>query len=100
MDADVAEMTAPADRYVVLGDLVRLRAVGIEVVLAVEDRPRRDLAVERESDHHPEVDRALVEHRQRAGKREARGAGVDVRRIAERQLAAAEHLRPRLELDV
>ena len=34
------------------------------------------------------------------GRPEADRAGVDVRRVAERQLAAAEHLRPRLQLDV
>ena len=42
---------------VVLGDLVALRQVGIEVVLAVEDRARRELAAERQPDHQPEVDR-------------------------------------------
>ena len=36
---------SPADRDVVLADLVGLRVVGIEVVLAVEDRARRHLAV-------------------------------------------------------
>ena len=46
-DLDVAvgrrhgETPARAERLVVLGDLVRLRVVGIEVVLAVEDGPRR-----------------------------------------------------------
>ena len=53
MDADVAEPAAGAERDVVLADLVRLRIVGIEVVLAVEDRPRRDLAAEREADLEP-----------------------------------------------
>ena len=33
-----------------LADLVRLRIVGIEVVLAVKDRPRGDLAAERQAD--------------------------------------------------
>ena len=45
----VPHVAAQAQRDVVLGDLVRLRVVGIEVVLAVEDRPRRDLAVERQA---------------------------------------------------
>ena len=43
--------------------------------------------------------RALSD-RQRARQPEADRAGVGVRRVAERQLAAAEHLRPRLQLDV
>ena len=52
VDADVAEPAAAAKRHVVLGDLVALRQIGIEVVLAVEQRARRDLAAEREPDHH------------------------------------------------
>ena len=48
---------AGGKRDVVLADLVALRQVGIEVVLAVEDRPRRDLAAERQRDHQPEVHR-------------------------------------------
>ena len=49
VDAHVAQPPAAAQRDVVLGDLVALRQVGIEVVLAVEDRPRRELAAEREA---------------------------------------------------
>ncbi len=59
VDAHVAEAAAAAQRLVVLGDLVALGQVGIEVVLAVEDRARRELAAERQADHQPEVDRAL-----------------------------------------
>ena len=44
VDAHVAELAAAAQRLVVLGDLVALGQVGIEVVLAVEDRARRELA--------------------------------------------------------
>jgi hypothetical protein len=44
MDAHVAQPPAPAQGLVVLGDLVVLGVVGIEVVLAVEDRPRGQLA--------------------------------------------------------
>src|SRR5207248_10334581 len=42
------EAARPAERRFVLADLVGLRQVGIEVVLAREDRAFRDLAVERE----------------------------------------------------
>ena len=41
--------TAAAERFVVLADLVRLGRVGIEVVLAVERRVRRDLRAQREA---------------------------------------------------
>ena len=74
--------------------------VGIEVVLAVEDRARRDLAAERHAHHDPEVHGLGVGHRQRAGQAEADRAGARVGLLAEAQLAAAEHLRARLELDV
>src|SRR5919112_786756 len=100
VDADVAEPAGAADRDVVLADLVGLRAVGIEVVLTVEDRPRRDLAFERESDLQRIADRLLVWYRQHPRVREADWASVDVRLVAEGQLAAAEHLRLRRQLDV
>ena len=80
VDPHAGQLAAAAQRLVVLGDLVALRQVGVEVVLAVEDRARRDLAAEREADHQAEVDRARVDHRQRAGQPEADRAGVGVRR--------------------
>ena len=81
-------------RDVVLADLVGLRAVGIEVVLAVEDRARRHLALQRRGDLQRVADRLLVGHRQHPGVGEADRAGVDVGLVAEGELAAAEHLRP------
>ena len=83
MDAHVAQPPAPAQGLVVLGDLVALGVVGIEVVLAVEDRPRRQLAAQRQPDQQAVVDRLGVGHRQRAGQAEADRAGARVRRLAE-----------------
>ena len=100
VDADVAEPAVAGKRDVVLADLVGLRVVGIEVVLAVEDRARRDLALQRRGDLQRVEDRLLVGHRQHARVGEADRAGVDVRLVAEGELAAAEHLRPRRQLDV
>ena len=60
-----------ARRHIVLRDLIALREIGIEVVLAGEHRPRRDLASEREPELHRPLDRCPVHHRQRPGK--ARG---------------------------
>ena len=94
------EPPARAERLVVLADLVRLRQVGIEVVLAVEDRPLGDLAVEREPELDRLLDRAPVRHGQRAGEGEADRADVRVRRVAVGVAAAAEHLRLRLQLHV
>ena len=100
VDADLPERPAAAQRLVVLGDLVALGQVGIEVVLAVEDRARRELGAEREPDHQPEVHGARVGDRQAAGQPQADRAGARVGRLAEGQLAAAEHLRRGRELDV
>ena len=102
VDAHVAEVARGPQRNVVLADLVALRQVRIEVVLAVEDRARRDLAVERHRDHQREVHRLGVRHRQRARMAEADRAGVRVRLVAEGERAAAEHLglRPQLDVDL
>ena len=100
VDAHVAQMPAQAERDVVLGDLVALGEVRIEVVLAVEDRARRDLAAQREAHHDPVGHGLGVGHRQRPGQAEADRAGARVRLLAEAQLAPAEHLRAGLELDV
>src|SRR5205814_5169436 len=94
------EASAAAERLLVLADLIALRQVGIEVVLAREDGVLRDLALEREPELDRVLDRLRVRHGQRARKREADGARarVLVRAVLER--AATEHLRPRLQVDV
>src|ERR1700760_2516014 len=66
----------------------------------MEDRARRDLRAQREADPDREVDRAGVDDRERARQAEADRADVHVGRIAEREVTAAEHLGPGLELDV
>ena len=100
VDPDVAEPPSGRQREVELADLVGLRVVGIEVVLAVKDRARGDLAAERQRDLDREADRLLVGRGQGAGVGETDRAGVDVRVVAERELAAAEHLRAGRELHV
>ena len=91
---------AEAEGLVVLRDLVVLRGVRIEVVLAVELAVVADLAAEHESGEDGQLDRLAVHQRQRAGIPEADRADVRVGRVGERRLAAAEHLRGRLELYV
>jgi hypothetical protein len=100
VDADVAEPTVDGEGLVVLADLVALRQVGIEVVLAVEDGSGRHLALERRRDHQPVADRLFVDRRQGPRMTEADRAGVDVGLIAEGARTAAEHLGPGGELDV
>ena len=99
VDVDV-QVAADADRQVVLADLEVLRHVGIEVVLPVEQRVRRDRAVERQPDLDDRRDRLGVRHRQRARMPQADRTDVGVGLVAERVAAAAEHLRARGELDV
>ena len=55
--------TIGAERLVVLGDLVVLRHVRIEVVLAGEPAPLGDLTVERQADPDRRLDRGSVGHR-------------------------------------
>ncbi len=94
------DAAADAEGTAVLGDLVVLRHVGIEVVLAVEGRMAVNLATEHHSTHDGEFHRLLVHHGKRPRIAEAHRAHVRVGLAASLQEAAAEHLRPRLQLDV
>ena len=81
-------------------DLIALWEVGVEVVLPREHGPRRDLATERQPELHDPLDRDAVRHGERPGEAEADGARLGVLPRAEAGGTAAEHLRPRLQLDV
>ena len=94
------ERPVDAERLVVLGDLVALRQVGIEVVLAMEGGPLDDFAAERVAEQDRHLDRAPVRDGERARVREADGARARVLGREVLELAAAEHLRPRLQVDV
>src|SRR6266508_3350878 len=94
------QVPADAQRLVVLADLVVLRHVRIEVVLAVELRPLGDAAVQREPDPGRVLDRGAVDHRQRARLTQADRAHLGVGFGAEGRRARAEHLRPGTELDM
>src|SRR5262249_13210208 len=83
-----------------LRDLITLREIRVEVVLPGEDGVGRDLAAECEAELHRPLDRSAVDHGQRSGETEADGARVRVLPRTEARLAAAEHLRLRLELHV
>jgi hypothetical protein len=107
-DADVEISTLPrnderpthAERLVVLRDLVALGEVGIEVALAVKDRAVGYLAAQRTSQVDRPLDRRPVRDGQRAGVAETDRARGGVRLRTEPVRATAEHLRPRLQLDV
>ena len=94
------EISLDAQRLVVLRDLEVLRHVGVEVVLTGEPAPRRDRAVQGETDPDRRLDRHRVRDRQRARQPETGRADVRVRRRAKRRRASAEHLRTGAEFDV
>jgi hypothetical protein len=80
-------------RRFVLADLVALGQVGIEVVLAREDRHRRDRRADGEAEANRALDGTAVGHGQGAGQRQVDGRGLRVRRRAEGGRGAAEDLR-------
>jgi hypothetical protein len=92
-DADLADAAVGGDRLVELRDLVPLRQIGIEVVLAREDGALVHQAAGGERDPHRQLDRLAIEHRQRARVAETDRADVRVRRRAERRRTSAEDLR-------
>src|SRR4051794_24041894 len=94
------QRAADAERLLVLRDLVALRVVGIEVVLPREHGLARDLAAEREPELDRPFHRLAIRDGQRAGMCEADGARARVRLGEVLELAPAEHLRPRLQMNV
>ena len=97
LDIDEAML---GQRLVVLRDLVALGQVGIEVVLARENRARIHPAVQRQRGLDGQFHGLPAQHRQRAGQSQAYRADVGVGRRAETGGAAAEDLGARGELDV
>ena len=91
--AHVEQHLALADDGVLeLGDLVALRQVGIEIVLAVEDRALVDLRLEAEAGAHGLAHAFLVDHRQHAGHRRVDEADIGIGRAAELGRGAREQL--------
>src|SRR6202048_700606 len=87
------ELAAAGDRQVVLADLVALRKIRIEVVLAVELGVPGHLAVERQGGLYDLFDGPGVDYRKHSGHAKADLADVGVRRRPQVVGgAAAEHL--------
>jgi hypothetical protein len=95
---DEAEAAALHYRNLVLADLVALRQVRIEVILAREHAARRDRGADRESKTDRALDRAAVQYRQGAGQRNVDDARLRVGRGAERGRGARKNLAHRREL--
>ena len=80
------------DGVLELADLIALRQVGIEVVLAVEPRPRIDLGVQAQARLHRLLDAVSVDHRQHARKGRVHQAHLLVRSGAKAGGRAGEKL--------
>ncbi len=96
------EPAAPADRLIVLGDLVALGQIGIEVVLAVEKAFRLNFsAMHRRRQQHGLFDHGPIEDGQRAWLAGAHRADIGVgQRPPAIGRAGAEDLALGVELDV
>src|SRR5262245_23586507 len=88
------------DRRLVLADLIALRQIGIEIVLAVEHRPQIDLGLEAEAGADRLAHAFLVDHRQHARHRGIDQRNVRIRRAAEFGRGAGEQLGMRGDLGV
>ena len=78
--------------FVVLGDLVILRHVGVEIILAIELGEAGDGAIEQQAGEYREAQGFVVGDGQDTGQAEADGADVGVGGRAEFIGAAAPHL--------
>ena len=94
------QLPPPAEREVVLADLVVFDQVGIEVALAVELAEMRNFAAGQQPGHDRLPDRLVIRHRQRAGIPHADRTDQGVRLRAEPVRAGAEHLARRSHLNV
>ena len=88
------------DRLLVLADLIALRQIGIEVVLAREHRAARDRRADREAELHRHAHRVAIQHRQHARIAEVDEIRLRVRRSAVGSRRAREDLAARRELRV
>ena len=104
VDVDL-DFTRADDRLLVLRDLIALRQVGIEVVLAVEHRDEIDLRFQPQAGAHGLRDASLVDHRQHAGHGRidegdmAIGLAAEFGRGAGKQLRLGGDLRVHLQAD-
>ena len=104
VDVDL-DLALADDRAACTGDLIALRQIGIEVVLAVEDALQVDLRLEAEAGAHRLRDAFRVDHRQHAGHRRvdqrdvAVGLGAECRRSAGEQLGVRGDLGMHLQAD-
>ena len=88
------------DRLVVLGDLVVLRQIGVEILLAIKLAVLGDVEVERHRRLHCILEHPLIEHRQRARQPTHHGVNVGVGVVAEGRGGTGEDLAVGAQLHV
>ena len=94
-------MTIVTERQIELADLIALRQVGIEVLLAVPLGETGDLTVQPERRLHREIKTVRVQHRQRPRKPETNGTRLHIGMVRiEGGRTAAKNLRLSLKLNV
>ncbi len=93
-------LTLADDGLVHLAGLIALGQIGVEVVLAFEQRGLGNLGVDGEAELHRHGDRALVEHRQHARQAEIDGTRLRVGLGAESGGGPGEDFRLGRELNV
>jgi hypothetical protein len=104
IDIDVDRALAH-DRLLVLRNLVALGKVGVEVILAVEDRTAVDLRLEAQTGTHRLLDAEFVDHRQHAGHRRVDqrhmiiGLAAELCRSTGEELGLGQHLGMDLHAD-
>ena len=90
----------PTTGLLVLADLIALRQIGIEIILAREYRARRDLRIDGEPELDRHAQRLAVEHGQHPRIGQIDQIRLRVGRSAVRRGRAREYLRARRELRV
>ncbi len=93
-----ADRSVADDRMLVLADLIALRQVGIEIILAREDRPRCDLRIDGEAEFDRHAQRLAIEHRERPRIGEIHQIRLRVGRRTVCRGRAREYLRARRQL--
>ncbi len=97
IEADV-DRALTDQRMIELADLITLRQIGIEVILAVEARPFVDLRIDRHARANRLADALTIGHRQHAGHRRVDQRHLCVRLGAKRRRRAREKLGVRSDL--
>ena len=84
------DMTAQANGFIKLGNLIVLSQVRIEIVFTVEFIVFLNIAVQSQACFNSEINHLLIQHGQGAGHTQAYGAHMGIRSAAKFSGAAAE----------